>query len=206
MEQFCGRLLGELALEEDPVGAGWEGVRGLPGERGRFSGEALQAGGVVGGGEDGEPAGWGEELDGGRDGFGHIVYGAEGDGVEFPGQGFGAGCVYLGVAQVQSAEGFAEEGGFFVLGFGEGDGYLRMEDGDGEPGEAGAGAEIEKTGNVFSKKAGGEDGLEEVAAQDAFFVADGGEVSAGVPFLEQGEVGREFCGLVFGELGRTRGG
>ena len=33
---------------------------------------------------------------------------------------------------------------------------------------------------------GAEDGFEEVAAEDAFFVANGGQVGAGVPLLEEG--------------------
>ena len=37
-----------------------------------------------------------------------------------------------------------------------------------------------------------EDGFEEVAGEDAVLVADGGEVGAGVPFLEVGEVSGEF--------------
>ena len=44
---------------------------------------------------------------------------------------------------------------------------------------------------------GAEDGFEEMTAEDAFFVADGGEVGFGVPLLQEGQVGREFiCGFV----------
>jgi len=46
---------------------------------------------------------------------------------------------------------------------------------------------------------GAEDGFEEMTAEDAFFVADGGEVGADVPFLEEGQVGGEFPGGFGGE-------
>ena len=45
--------------------------------------------------------------------------------------------------------------------------------------------------------AGGEEALAEVAADDVFGVADGGEVGAGVPLEEQVEVGGEL-GVEFG--------
>lgn len=44
-----------------------------------------------------------------------------------------------------------------------------------------------------------EDGFDEVAAKDFVFVADGGEVHFLVPALEEGEVGGEFLGEIFGQ-------
>lgn len=178
-----------VGLPGEVAGCGWEGS----------GGERFEAGGVGGGGQDGEPAGGGEEPDGGGDGLLHVVDGAKGDTGEAFCQGFGAGCVNGDIGKMKGADGFAEEGRFLVLGLGEGDGDLRTEDGDGETGEAGAGAEVEEIGNVFRNKAGGEDGFEEVAAEDAFVIADGGEVGAGVPFLQEGEVGGEFYRLLFGD-------
>jgi hypothetical protein len=79
----------------------------------------LEGWGVFGGGKDGQPAGWGEEIDGHGDGRFHFVDGTEGDAVEFLTQGFSAAAVDFCI-QTEGADGFAKEGGFFVLGFGEG--------------------------------------------------------------------------------------
>lgn len=98
------------------------------------------------GGEEGEEALGFEEADGDGEGFRHLVYGAESDCGEAGGEGFGAFGVDADVGKVEGAGGFAEEGCFFVLGFGEGDGDLRAEDGDGKAGEACAGTQIEKRG------------------------------------------------------------
>jgi len=93
---------------------------------------------------------------------------------------------------IRHCQRFAEEGGFLVLGFGEGYGDLGAKEGDGDAGKAGSAAEVEEIGNVFRQELGTKDGFEEVAAEDAFFVPDGGEVGFGVPLLEEGEVGGEF--------------
>ena len=67
------------------------------------------------------------------------------------------------------------------------------EEGDGEAGEAGPRSEVEQGLDAMGEGAGAEDGLEEVAAEDGLGVADGGEVGAGVPFLEKSEVGFKLC-------------
>ena len=72
-----------LAEEQDALGAFWQGLKWLPVELGGLSGHVLEFRGVREGGQDGEPAGWGEELDCGGDGGFHFVYGAEGYAVEF---------------------------------------------------------------------------------------------------------------------------
>ncbi len=56
-------------------------------------GGGLDAGGVFLGSEDCQVAAGFQELDGGGDGLGHVVYGAEGDAVELGGEFFGAGGV-----------------------------------------------------------------------------------------------------------------
>lgn len=184
-------LNGDLPLKQDAGGVHWKGGWGLPEEWSYGFGEGLQGGLVGGGGEQGEVAVGLEEADGDGEGFGHLIDGAEGDAGEAGGEGFSAGGVDLDVGEAEGAEGFAEKGGFFMLGFGEGDRELGAEDGDGEARESCSGAEVEKRGEIFGEGAGGEDGFEEVAGEDAFAIADGGEVGAGVPLLEEIEVGCE---------------
>ena len=58
---------------------------------------------------------------------------------------------------------------------------------DGEAGESGSAAEVQQ-GFCWGEMGGGEEAFAEVAADDLFGVADGGEVGAGVPLEEQVEV------------------
>ena len=76
---------------------------------------------------------------------GHVVYGAEGDDVEGAGfgHGFDPGGPDFGL-EAQGPNDLAEEGGFFVLGFGEGDLQVWEEKLDGEAGEAGSAAEVQQ--------------------------------------------------------------
>lgn len=180
-----------LTEKENAGGVGGKGDGGLPGEGVGGFGELLEIGGVGGGGEEGEDAIGLKEIDGDRDGGTHLIDGAEGDAGVTRGEGFGAGCVHLGVGKVQRAECFAEEGSLLVLGLGERDGDLRAEDGDGQAGEAGSRAEVEQGGEAGGQGAGAEDGFEKVAAEDAFFIADGGEVGTCVPPLQKSEIGGE---------------
>ena len=57
----------------------------------------------------------------GDEGGGHVVYGAEGYGVELAvgGERFGAGGPDFYVGEVEGADHFSEEGGFLVLRFRE---------------------------------------------------------------------------------------
>jgi len=112
------------------------------------------------------------------------------------GHGFGSGGPDF-YWKAKRADCFAEEGGLFVLGFGQGDGDLGAQEGYGESGEASSAAEVEEGGGCWVKVAGGEEALAEVAADYLFGVADGGEVGAGVPLEEEVEVE--------GELGEERG-
>jgi len=137
-------------------------------------------------------------LDGGGDGGGHVVYGAQGYAVKFLLEFFGAGAVDFG-GEMQRADGFAKEGGFFVLGFCEGYFDFGAHEGDGDAWESGAGAEVEQGVNSRWEAGGAEDGLEEMAAEDSLFVADGGEVGSGVPFLEEGQIGGELFALRGGQ-------
>ena len=163
-------------------------------------GHFLNGGDVFEGGEDGELTGGVEALDGGGDGGGHVVDGSEGDAVELLLELFGAGGVDLGF-EIHRSDGFAEEGGFLVLGFSECYVDLGADEGDGDAGKAGAGAEIEQGVDVGGEGCGAEDGFEKVTAKNAFFIADGGEVGFGIPFQEEGQVSGEF---LFGGDGEGR--
>ena len=151
----------------------------------------------------------------------HIVDGAKGDDVEqaVGGHGFDATGPYLDVLEGEGADGFAEEGGFFVLGLGERDLDFGVKEGDGEPGEAGSGAEVEEGFGFGRDVQASEEALAEVTADDLLGIADGGEVGAGVPLEEEievrGEPGEDGGGWVyvgaeergdlrFGEIGHGR--
>jgi len=127
---------------------------------------------------------------GGGEGSGHVVDGAEGDGVELTGGGHGFYAVEPDFGwEVEGADCFAEEGGLFVLGFGQSDLNVRAEESDGKAGKAGPGAEVEEGGGVGVEMGGGEEALAEVAADDLLGIADGGEIGASVPLEEQIEIG-----------------
>ena len=183
-----------LCEQNDVFRAGLERNWRGPVELAEWVGDLLDSAGFRARGEDGEPAVWSDQLAGGRDGGGHVVDGAEGYAVEFLLEFFCAGAVDFG-AQAEGADGFAEEGGFLVLGFGEGYGDFRAHEGDGDAGESGAGAEVEQGLNAGGEGDGAEDGLEEVAAENSLFIADGGQVGFRIPFLEEGQVGGELLAL-----------
>ncbi len=100
---------------------------------------------------------------------------------------------------------FAEESGFLVIGFDQGEVDVRGPDFQGKGGKSGAGADVEDAntpaqgelgrgtlqsldgrgirGARGEEVAGEEEGLAEVTGYDFFLVADGGQVDAGVPAL-----------------------
>jgi hypothetical protein len=125
-------------------------------------------------------------------GGGHVVYSAECDGVEVAGfgHGFGAGGPNFD-REAEGADGFAEERGLFVLGFGQGNGNFGVQKGYGDAGKTCPAAEVEEGGGCQAKVTGGEEAFAEVATDYFFGVADGGEVGAGVPFEEEIEIGGE---------------
>jgi hypothetical protein len=180
-------------LEVEDAGLGvWE----------RDGGAGCEGEGLREGGEDGELASRADVGERGGDCCVHVVDGAEDDDVELAAErhGFYAGGPDFGL-QAEGTDDFAEEGGLFVLGFGEGDGELGVEELDGESGESGTGAEVEE-GRGGSDVLGSEEAFAEVAADDLFGVADGGEVGAGVPLEEEveisGELGEEGFGQTWG--------
>jgi hypothetical protein len=84
--------------------------------------------------------------------LGEALDGAEGDYVECCGrEGFGADILYIDVGQCKGAGDFAEEGGFFVAGFDEGEGDLRGPEFDGNAGETGARAQVGEAVTVLGR-------------------------------------------------------
>ncbi len=100
------------------------------------------------------------------------------------GHGFDPGGPYFS-GEAESSDYFSEEGGFFVLGFGEGDLNFRVKQGDWQARKACTGAEVEESCRRWVEVLGSEEAFAEVAADDLFRVADGGEVGAGVPLEEE---------------------
>src|SRR5580700_7654154 len=85
----------------------------------------------------------------GGEGRRHVVDGAEGDGVELTGDGHGFYAVGPDFGgEIEGADYFAEEGGLFILGFGQGDVNVGAQEGDGKARKAGPGAEVEEGGGV----------------------------------------------------------
>ena len=99
----------------------------------------------------------------------------------------GASGEYIDVRQCKAAGDFAQEGGFLVVGFDQGQVDLGRPDFYGQAGEAGAGADVDQTDRLSRRDLGGEEvgcgeqGFSEVASDDFFLIVDGGEVDAGVP-------------------------
>ena len=151
--------------------------------------------GVGGRGEECELAPCGNSRPCGRERGMDVVYCTHGDGVELAvcGHGFNAVGPDFG-AEVEGADDFAEKGGFFVLGLGEGHLNVWAKQGYRETWKAGSGAEVEEGRGVEVEVTAGEEALSEVAADDLFGAADGGEVGAGVPFEEEVEVDGELGG------------
>ena len=121
---------------------------------------------------------------------GHAVDGAKGDAVEGALQGLCAGGVD-GEGEIENAGGFFQKGGLFALRFGEGHGDLGAANGDGDSGKTGAGAEVEEGGDAGGEGAGAGDGFDEMAGENAVFVADCGEIDAGIPAKNKRNIRRK---------------
>jgi len=82
------------------------------------------------------------EASGDAESIAEVLDGAEGDHVVSLGDGLGTGLLYIDVRQCKRAHDFAEEGGFLVVGLDEREGDGGSPEFDGNPGEAGSGAEV----------------------------------------------------------------
>jgi len=131
---------------------------------------------------------------------------AHGDGAGGTGISFGTASHYIDVSQCSGAANFAQESGFLLIGFNKSDVKVRSPQLDGKSREAGTRAEVEQAGKIcgavnprFRKRgetwgtrvgarvlwgeemAGGEKGFAEMAGDNFFRIADGGEIDARVP-------------------------
>lgn len=107
--------------------------------------------------------------------------------------------------EAERSDGFAEEGSLFTLRLGQGHLKLGEEQLDGQAGETGAGAEVQKSGRRRQQRREvdtGEEAFAEVAADDLFGVADGREIGAGVPAEKEVKVSAEL-GVEVGRDGRA---
>jgi hypothetical protein len=159
--------------------------------------------------QEGQAAGWGDERCGSGQDLIEALDCAESDNVKRVGDGFGTRVLYIDVRQCKGARDFAKECDFLVVGFDQGERDLRRPEFYRETGESGAGTYI---GNGFHHRghwghrgrareqiAGGQEAFAEVAGDDFFGVADGGEVDAGVPAEEYIDVRRYMLKLGGGQ-------
>ena len=135
----------------------------------------------------------------------HPVDGAQRHAVKLALQGFGSAGVDFD-SDFKDASGFLEEGGFFALRLGQRHGDLGAADGDGDAGEACAGAEIEQGGNPGGQGAGAGNGFDKMAGKDAVLVANSSKIHARIPAVEQGEVGFKALRLPRMQRGLADGG
>jgi hypothetical protein len=160
--------------------------------------------------QEGETASGNKERGGDLEGVFEVLDCAEGDDVEaslVAGEIFGAAAEYIDVRQCKRAGYFAEEGGFLVVRFDQREIDVRVPELEGDAGESGAGTDIGQAwqalyhrghrecssfaqgfgkkgrhrGSAGEKVACGKEGFAEVASDNLFRIADGGEIDAGIP-------------------------
>ena len=130
--------------------------------------------------------------------------GAQGNEIVNAGDGFSTVDLYIDISQCKRTDNFTEEGGFLMVRFNQGHVNRGRPKFDGDAGKSGTGAQVGGAGlcrrikdKIFQHRGhrvnrvhpgeevtGGEEGFAEVAGDDFFFGADGGEVDAGVPAEE----------------------
>ena len=148
-----------------------------------------------------------EEFDGGGENLVETFDGAQGDGhricnlqfviCNLAGVGLGANGADFYAGELEGADDLAQKRGFALVGFQQRRTERGRPDLDGEAGETGAGTDIQQV-PVASRQAaeriqmaGGKEGFAEVASDDLFGIADGGEVDARVPAQEEVEIAGE---------------
>ena len=195
---------GSGAYDEDSgTGEGnWDRVR--PGEVGE---QLVSTAGLRGSDKESQPAERSNEPTSNGEGGVEAFDGAHGDGAGGgTGISFGTASHYIDVSQGNGAANFAKESGFLLIGFDKSDVKVRSPQLDGNPWEAGTRAEVEQAGKIccfldprFRKRGetwgtrvgarvlwgeemeGGEKGFAEMAGDNFFRIADGGEIDARVP-------------------------
>ncbi len=160
--------------------------------------------------QEGEDASWRNEPGGHRESGAEALDRAESDDGSLAWKIFRASGEYIDIHQCKCADHFAQERGFLLVGFNERDMQIRSPDFDGEAGEAGAGAKVDEVASPRppmlgqngilirragrglagaeprphtgrEEAAGGKQGFAEVASDNFFGGADGGEVDARIP-------------------------
>jgi hypothetical protein len=132
-------LKGSAADEQDSRPRDWNSERLLPGKI-RNNGLGLMKLGFAN--EQGEAACGSDQAGSDRNDVGEALYGTKGYEVEarLGGEGLGAVGVYIYVCQYKGSGHFAEEGGFFLIRFDQGERDVRGPEFDGESGQASTGA------------------------------------------------------------------
>lgn len=120
----------------------------------------------------------------------HALDGAKGYAIELLLKGFGPTGENPGV-KTQRSNCFPKEGGLLVLRLSENHGDFRTAEGDRDAGESSAAAQIKQRVKAWGQSLRCGYGLEEMASQDLPGIADRGQVHAGVPAEDQGEISGE---------------
>jgi hypothetical protein len=135
--------------------------------------------------QEGQPAIGGEEASGDWERFSESFNGAQGDYLVSLKKVFCAGVLYIDVRQCKGADYLAKEGGLLMVGFDEGHRNIGGPEFHWNAGKAGARAKVRYSRphriTDMEEVASGEEGFAEVAGNYFFWIADGGEVDAGVP-------------------------
>jgi hypothetical protein len=111
---------------------------------------------------------------------------AQGHTIEGRGEGFRATRVHLGW-NAGDADGFLEECGFLAPRLGKRHSDFGSANGNGNSWKACSGAVVEEGPDPNGERLCAGNGFDEVALKDSLGVANGGEIGAGVPALEQSE-------------------
>ena len=99
--------------------------------------------------------------------------------------------------KAEGADCFLKEGGLFALGFGECDCNLGAAEGDRDSREPGAGTEIEQCGDSDRQGASAGDGFYKMTGENPVFIADCGQVGAGIPAEKQNAIDCELSDCHF---------
>ena len=178
--------------------------------------------------QQGEAARGSEQAGSERKDVGEALYGTQGYEVEggLGREALGAAGMYIDICQYKGAGHFAEEGGFFLIRFDQGERDLRGPELDGKSGQARTGAQVSdaRPGKIFNHRgpsgfapgrhrggtgeqvAGSEQAFAEVAGDDFFRVADGRKANASIPAHEYIDVCRYTLQLEWGKETRLLAG
>ena len=191
------------SFDQDPGTGLGDRLGGRPGQVGQALLGLRQLGGAD---QEDEASGGGDQVSGDGKDVLEAFDCAKGDDVErFFGEGFGAGVLYIDVRQCKGAGDLAKECRFFLIGLDQGEGDLWHPEFDGDAGESGAGADVGQANLLLARGlraareevAGGEEAFTEVAGDDVFRVADGGEVDPRIPVGEYIDVSRYMVEIIF---------